>query len=172
MTLLQSKGSHVTAMTGLTRTEALFTIELLKDGNAIRAGQALGMSPDDAFTLSVDKRVRAQIERVMQDRLDDACIDVDWLLYELRDNHVLARQLGSLAASNKALELIGKLTPVDAFASTKLEHSGEVGLVVNVKRYSDAVDCGNADVIECDEVAQIEGGRGPQAATDVHISFL
>src|SRR5699024_12369920 len=48
-------------------------------------------------------------------------ISAEWLLYEMVDNHKLARQAGNLSASNKALELIGKMAVVDAFAADKIE---------------------------------------------------
>ena len=135
--ILKRKGSHVPAFTGLSQQEILFTVELLKDMNPIRAGQACGIDPDEALRLSNRKAIRDRCQALLAERLEEAQIDADWLLYELRDNHTIARQQGNLTASNKALETIGKLTPVDAFASNKVEHSGELGVVVQVKKYSD-----------------------------------
>jgi len=180
------KKSHLEAMTGLDSQRALFVIELLKDHDPVRAGRACGIAPDEAYAMSNEPCVRAQVDRVLGERLEDAVIDAQWLLGELRDNHDIARQTGAIAASNKALELIAKHVDVDAFASSKLEHSGELGLTVAVKRYSDDAVIegevtqeealpGSTDALtqeEAREEGMTKGGGGPTAAGGGCVSFL
>ena len=48
-------------------------------------------------------------------------IDAEWLLYELVDNHRIARQHGNISASNTALGTIAKHVTVDALAKQKIE---------------------------------------------------
>lgn len=175
MSIIKKKGSHIAAMYGLTRQEVLFTVEMLKDMNPIRAGQACGIDPDHAVALSKKPVIRERLESFLSDRIEEAGIDTDWLLYELKDNHTLARQQGNLTASNKALETIGKLAPVDAFAANKHEHSGEVGLVVNVKRYSDEAKDIPGEVLPDDAVLcedEMKGGGDPISVSDDTVSFL
>ena len=173
MSILRHKGSHTAAMLGLTNQELLFTIELVKDMNPVRAGQACGIDPDEAMRLSNKKVIKERCEAILVDRLDETGVDIDWMLYELRDNHALARQQGNLTASNKAIELIGKLAPVDAFAANKHQHSGEVGLVVNVKQYSDTVIDGEViDQAKGNNEALIEGGGAPTAGGGDDVCFL
>jgi hypothetical protein len=170
--MIKRKGSHTAAMFGLSRQEMLFTIELLKDMNPIRAGQACGIDPDEAMRMSNKKAIKDRCEAILVQRLDEAEINVDWLLDELKDNHTLARQQGNLTASNKALETIGKLAPVDAFASNKVEHSGELGLVVQVKRYGNEEKEIQGDTVAVLPGRSDEGGRGPTDETDADVCFL
>ena len=53
-----------------------------------------------------------------------AALTAEWVLTELRTNHKLARSLEEMAASNKALELLGK--HIGMF-SDRVEHSGPGG---------------------------------------------
>ena len=56
-------------------------------------------------------------------------IDADWLLNEMVDNHMIARQQGNITASNTALNMVGKHKRVDAFAADKIKVSTDADVV-------------------------------------------
>ena len=100
--------------------EANFLIEYSKDFNHRRAAEASGMHPDEGSKLLKTENIIIGLSHILLHRLDVADIDVEWVLMECVDNHLLARQAGNLPASNTALNLIMKHTLVDAVASDKL----------------------------------------------------
>lgn len=105
----------------LTPKEANFVIEYTKDFEARRAAVASGYAPDTGYQLRDRPQIAAAVDRVLLGRLENSHIDAEWLLYELVDNHTIARQNGNITASNTALNLIGKHLAVDAFAREKLD---------------------------------------------------
>lgn len=106
---------------GVRGKEATFVIEYVKDFATRRAAEAAGYSPEHGYELLKRPEVMEAIQNVMDDRLEDVGIDAEWLLYELVDNHRIARQQGNISASNTALMTIAKHVSVDALASQKME---------------------------------------------------
>lgn len=104
----------------LTHKEAAFVIEYVRDMNPTRAAVMCGYTPEYGHQLRKKPEIELAVQLVLKRRLEDSDIDAEWLLYELVDNHLLARQSGNLSASNTALATIGKLSLVDAFAAEKV----------------------------------------------------
>lgn len=121
---------------GLDIQRITFVVEYLKDFNARRAAEAAHYSsPDYGYKLiKDDELVKKAITLVTMRRMQESDIDAEWLLYEAVDNHRLARQAGNLSASNAALQLVGKIATVDAFAADKLELLGDKELVDRLNR--------------------------------------
>lgn len=113
-----------------------FVVEYLKDYNPRRAAEAAQYAdPSYGYTLlNDDELVKKALSLVVSRRLQESDIDAEWLLYEAVDNHMLARQAGNLSASNSALQLIGKIALVDAFASDKIEVIGNEEVVARLAR--------------------------------------
>ncbi len=105
----------------LTPGEVSFCIEYLKDLNESRASRAVGLHPDEGMKLLAQDNVKHALAHVFHRQLEVASIDVNWLLEQLVENHYLARDKDNINASNRALETIGKLASVDAFAAEKLD---------------------------------------------------
>ena len=130
--------------------KANFVVEYMKDFAVRRAAEAAGYSPDHGYKLINDPEVSAAIEHIIQQRLEETMIDTDWLLYEMVDNHSIARQQGNITASNTALNMVGKHKRVDAFAADKIKVSTDADvmdrLVAARKRLS------NSDEQEDDDV--------------------
>ena len=106
---------------GLTEQQILFLIEYMKDFNAFRAAEAAQYAdPAYGHTLLKQDAMARAVGIQIKKRLDDAAIDAAWVLDELVDNHYLARQAGDLKTSTSALQTIGKLATVDAFAAEKV----------------------------------------------------
>lgn len=101
--------------------QAAFVIEYTKDFNPGLAAERCGLDVAHGQRLVGQVDVKRAINLVLQRRMATSDITAEWLLYEMVDNHKLARQAGNLSASNKALELIGKMAVVDAFAADKIE---------------------------------------------------
>ena len=109
---------------GLDAKQAAFIIEYSKDFDARRAAVVAGYAADYGYKLKEEPVVNAALERILQMRLDSSHIDAEWLLMELVDNHVIARQNGNITASNTALNILAKHAAVDAFAAEKVEIAG------------------------------------------------
>lgn len=112
-------------MTGLTASHANFLIEYIKDFSARAAAERSGFAPDYGFKLLEREDIKHSLEGVMQQRLDSAGIDADWLLMELVDNHILARQQGKISASTGALDKIARHAAVDAYSAEKVHIVGD-----------------------------------------------
>lgn len=106
---------------GITARKAIFIIEYLKDRAPRRAAEAAGYAPDEGWKLLKDPRIIQAVETIIEDQMHEACIDAEWLLYELVDNHRIARQTGNLAASNSALKTLAQHVSIDALAKQKVE---------------------------------------------------
>lgn len=115
---------NVPGFSELSMQQAIFVIEYCKDFDPRRAASAARyQNPDYGYKLIHEPEVSAALDEILRRRMEESDIDAEWLLYEAMDNHRLARQAGNLSASNKALELIGKMALVDAFAAEKVELS-------------------------------------------------
>lgn len=104
----------------LTVREVTFVIEYSKDWNLRRAAKAAGINEEVAMQLRDDPKLCEVFEKIMDQRLDAANIDAEWLLNEAVDNHVIARATGKIAASNAALNLIARHASVDALSAEKV----------------------------------------------------
>lgn len=119
---------------GLTFAEANFVIEYSKDWAARRAAEASGYAPDTGYQLVQRENIQQAVQYVLQQRLEAAHIDAEWVLMEAVDNHLLARQAGNLGASNQALNLVAKHVFVDAFAADKVEVSSDKEILERLMR--------------------------------------
>lgn len=109
--------------------KANFVVEYVKDFAARRAAEASGFCADHGYTLLKDEAVCSAIERIIQQRLEVNLIDADWLLTEMVDNHMIARQQGNITASNTSLNMVGKHKRVDAFAADKIKVTTDADVV-------------------------------------------
>jgi|DEB0MinimDraft_6_1074348.scaffolds.fasta_scaffold30630_1 phage terminase small subunit len=109
--------------------EAAFVVEYIRDFAPRRAAEASGYAADYGYKLLEKVEVSKAIERILLERLEVNMIDTDWLLYEMVDNHMIARQQGNITASNTALSMIGKHKRVDAFAAEKLKVSTDADVL-------------------------------------------
>jgi len=116
-------------MINLPTKRAVFVIEYLKDFAPRRAAEASGFVADYGYTLLKEEEVSDTISRILEKRLEDNMIDTDWLLYEMVDNHRIARQQGNITASNTALNMVGKHKRVDAFAADKIKVSTDADVM-------------------------------------------
>ena len=106
---------------GITAKKAIFVIEYLKDRSPRRAAEAAGFAPEQGYKLLEDPRIILAVEAVIEDQMEEACIDAEWLLYELVDNHKIARQMGNISASTSALKILAQHVSIDALAKQKVE---------------------------------------------------
>lgn len=104
-------------------------VEYIKDFAPRRAAEASGYAPDTGYSLLQDPEISAAIEHIIQQRLEANQIDADWLLTEMVDNHMIARQQGNISASNTALNMVGKHKRVDAFAADKIKVSTDADVI-------------------------------------------
>ena len=109
--------------------EANFVVEYVKDFAVRRAAEASGYYPDHGYKLLEKQEISDAIEHIIQQRLEVNMIDADWLLNEMVDNHMIARQQGNITASNTALSMVGKHKRVDAFAADKIKVSTDADVV-------------------------------------------
>lgn len=108
---------------------ANFVVEYVKDFAPQRAAEASGFSRDYGYKLLQEWDVAAAIEKIIEERLEVNQIDADWLLGEMVDNHMIARQQGNITASNSALSMVGKHKRVDAFAADKIKVSTDADVM-------------------------------------------
>jgi len=131
----------LTDIIALPPKEANFVVEYVKDFAPRRAAEASGYASDTGYKLLHKPEVSAAIEHIVRQRLEDNMIDADWLLTEMVDNHMIARQQGNITASNTALTLVGKHKRIDAFAADKIKVSTDADVVDRLtsarKRLSD-----------------------------------
>ena len=109
--------------------KACFVVEYIKDFAPRRAAEASRYSADYGYRLLEEPEVSAAIEYIIQQRLEVNMIDADWLLNEMVDNHMIARQQGNITASNTALNMVGKHKRIDAFAADKIKVSTDADVV-------------------------------------------
>jgi len=106
---------------GLTGKKAVFVIEYTKDFASRRAAEASGYPPDKGIDLLNDEKIASVIESIINERMEDTGIDAEYLMYELADNHRIARQQGNIGASNTALKILAQFASIDALAKRKIE---------------------------------------------------
>src|SRR5690625_5222271 len=105
----------------LTHKKKLFVAEYLRDFNVQRAGKAAGIRGVEVAEVFNDEGVQKVIDEALVQRINDSSVDEEWLMWELVDNHAIARQEGKLSASNNALGLLMKHVSVDAVAANRVD---------------------------------------------------
>lgn len=133
--------------------KACFVVEYIKDFAPRRAAEASGYSADYGYRLLEEPEVSAAIEYIIQQRLEVNMIDADWLLNEMVDNHMIARQQGNITASNTALNMVGKHKRVDAFAADKIKVSTDADVVDRLVAARRRVSQANQPPQEDDDVS-------------------
>lgn len=98
-----------------------FVVEYVKDFSPRRAAEASGWAPDHGYKLLEEDDIKECIQSIIDERLENVGIDAEWLLYELADNHRIARQHGNISASNTALKTLMQHVSIDAMAKQKVE---------------------------------------------------
>ncbi len=109
--------------------EANFVVEYVKDFAPRRAAEASGYAADTGYSLLQKPEITNAIEYIIQQRLEVNMIDADWLLGEMVDNHLIARQHGNITASNTALNMVGKHKRIDAFAADKIKVTTDADVI-------------------------------------------
>lgn len=132
--------------------KANFVVEYVKDFAPRRAAEASGFAADHGYNLLNDPNISAAIEHIIQQRLEDNMIDTDWLLYEMVDNHRIARQQGNITASNTALNMVGKHKRVDAFAADKIKVSTDADVMDRLVAARKRLNASDEVVQEDDDV--------------------
>lgn len=111
----------------LTAKQKRFVEEYLIDLNATQAAIRAGYSENTARAIGAENLTKPDIASEIKKRQDklgaEAEITAEWVLKELVENHKMARSIGELTSSNKALELIGKHK---GMFKDKIEHSGSM----------------------------------------------
>jgi phage terminase small subunit len=128
-------------------------VEYIKDFAPRRAAEASGYSADYGYRLLEEPEVSNAIEYIIQQRLEVNMIDADWLLNEMVDNHMIARQQGNITASNTALNMVGKHKRVDAFAADKIKVSTDADVVDRLVAARRRVSQANQPPQEDDDVS-------------------
>ena len=151
----------------LSSKQACFVIEYLKDFAVRRAAEAAGYRGDEGHKILANPKVTQAVNHALQQRLGAPTLaDADWLLYELIDNHRIARQQGSITASNVALGMIAKHKRVDAFASDKLAVSTDTDvrdrLVSARQRRRDSFQADHVE-LDAEEAAENLQRAAPEA---------
>lgn len=154
---------------GLDAKEINFVIEYMKDYDPRRAAERAGYHPDTGNGLLQKQAVIAAIHQVASHRLSAADIDAQWLMLELVDNHILARQAGKLTASNQALGTIARLAAVDAFAADKVLTVSDEAVLSRLQRARGKLFEGEAQISAGGEGTPEAGGR---AIAEEEVSFL
>lgn len=99
-------------MAELTAQHQRFVDEYVIDRNgkqaAIRAGYSEKTAEQQASRLLRNVKVQEAIEAKLKRISMKTELTAEWVLKEFAENHRLAREMGELQASNKALENIGK----------------------------------------------------------------
>lgn len=122
-------------MAELTAQHQRFVDEYCIDRNgkkaAIRAGYSEKTAEQQASRLLRNVKVQEAIKAKL-DRLSMKTeLTAEWVLKEFAENHRMAREVGELQASNKALEMIGKhLGMFTDKVKMDANISGEMGLTV------------------------------------------
>jgi phage terminase small subunit len=121
-------------LTGLSDRHAAFVIEYIKDFNEQDAAVRAGFAASSGHDLRNREDIDRAIGEIMSRRLDVACIDAEWMLQQLAENHQIARQQGKITASNQALREIGKHAAVDAYSAEKVHIVGDEEVLQALQR--------------------------------------
>lgn len=108
-------------LAGLSVKQSIFVQEYVKDFNARRAAEMSGYDPDYGYNLLEKQSIKTALEFCVTDAFNNMAIDAEWVLWELADNHRIARQHGNISASNTALKTLMQHVSIDAMAKQKME---------------------------------------------------
>lgn len=136
------------ALQHLKPQHAAFVIEYYKDHATRRAAEAAGFAPDTGYELLKREDVVNALAVLNMERLEYADVTKEWALLEAVDNHYIARQQGSITASNTALSLIMKHTDVDAFAADKVQINSSKEVMERLRRARDRMQTDGDDLDE------------------------
>jgi len=117
--LMTMRKIKVDGLPAMNDRELSFVIEYTKDFNPGRAAERVGFGNAIAIRLLERDNVKEAIEKILLRRLASSDIDAEWILLELADNHLLARQAGDLGVSTRVLSEMNKHKLVDGLASAK-----------------------------------------------------
>lgn len=98
----------------LTDKQVRFIDEYMIDMNATAAYGRAGYTAEgnsaeaSASRLLRNAKIQQELNKRQKKMQEESGISVQWVLKEFVENHKMAREVGELAASNKALESIGK----------------------------------------------------------------
>lgn len=98
----------------LTNKQMNFVNEYMKDMNATAAYRRAGYKAEGnaaeaaASRLLSNVKVQAEIAKRTEELKKKSYLTVEWVINELKKNHLRAIELGEMSASNKALELLGR----------------------------------------------------------------
>lgn len=96
----------------ITDKQKAFALEYMRDSNATRAAIRAGYSEKAAgvtgHKLLKKAKVRAELKRLRKKLEVSVELTSSWVIEQLKANHEAAQKKKDIAASNKALELIGK----------------------------------------------------------------
>lgn len=113
----------------LTEKQKLFGKEYIVDLNATQAAIRAGYSEKTARAIGAENLTKPDIQAYIKGLIDNRSkkteISAEWVVQQLKENHELARQLGDLPPSNKALEMLGKHLGI---FTEKIEHSGGINI--------------------------------------------
>lgn len=101
-----------------------YLIDLNKTQAAIRAGYSARTAHQQATQLFADPAVIAAIQEAMDARAQRTELKADWVIDQLRELVIEARQANDRANAIRSLELLGKHFKL---FTDKVEHSGHVG---------------------------------------------
>ena len=113
----------------MTLKQLRFAQEYLIDLNATKAAERAGYSKRTARDIGWENLTKPdiaeEIEKLFRARSMKVGKDAEWVLRELIANHEVARAIGNLGQSNRALELIGKHL---GMFTESVQHEGEIHL--------------------------------------------
>lgn len=96
----------------LTDKQKAFCLEYARDANATQAVVRAGYAPKTAAVMGhkllKKGNISAQVRRLRKNISEIVEMTSEWVVEELRRNHIDARKKKDFAGSNRALELIGK----------------------------------------------------------------
>ena len=107
-------------LTGLNQQELTFVVEYCRDKSPRRAAEAAGYRADDGHKIRERPHVASAISKALQQQVEAAQVDAEWVLNEAVGLYGVAMDQGKLTAANTTLSLIAKHTMVDAMASDKM----------------------------------------------------
>lgn len=100
-------------MQKLTAKQQRFCEEYLIDFNATQSAIRAGYSKKAAHSIGIENLnkplIKEQIEKKKRELREKTEITIEWIAEQLKENHELAREMGKVSDSSKALELLGKM---------------------------------------------------------------
>lgn len=118
---MSAKNRTRSVLPGLSAKHSVFVVEYVKDFNARRAAEYSGIDPDRAYDLLKRPDVTAALELCITSAFHDMGIDAESVMWELWDNHRIARYGGNISASNTALKTLMQHVNIDAMAKQRME---------------------------------------------------